>query len=214
MRAAIGTSKPLLRPAASPGHAEAAHSLAEILDRILHRGVALEGNLTISVADVDLLYLDLRVLLAAVDTIWPEGRREFRAAPRSDPPPRETPPPPPLAPPIPGNPPTPRDGAEPALSSPGSAENAAPLASGLIRLVLTLVRLLHEVLERQAVRRMSAGQLTGAQIENVGLALLAQTEELERLRRHFGFADRDLDLRLDLADRFTTGDSPCPASIR
>ncbi len=53
---------------------EAAASLAEVLDRVLHLGVSLEGNLTIGVANVDLLYLDLRLLLAAVDTVWPEGR--------------------------------------------------------------------------------------------------------------------------------------------
>jgi hypothetical protein len=62
--------------------------------------------------------------------------------------------------------------------------------------VLTLVKLLHEVLERQAVRRMSGGQLTPAQIESVGTALLAQTLEIERLRRYFGFAERDLTLNL------------------
>jgi hypothetical protein len=42
--------------------------------------------------------------------------------------------------------------------------------------------------------------LTGAaptEIESVGTALLAQTLEIERLRRHFGFAERDLTLQLD-----------------
>ena len=38
-----------------------------------HRGVVVQGNLTIGLADVDLLFLDLRLLLGSVDTIWPEG---------------------------------------------------------------------------------------------------------------------------------------------
>ena len=49
-------------------------SLADALDRILQRGVSLQGNLTIGLADVDLLFLDLRLLLGSVDTIWPDGR--------------------------------------------------------------------------------------------------------------------------------------------
>jgi hypothetical protein len=186
---------------------ETACSLAEVLDRILHLGVSLEGNLTISLANVDLLYLDLRLLLASVDTVWPEGRPSSSAAPTSDPPP----PPPPLsslaqspdyrigpsraasveASPIEAGAPTP-----PAPSAPP----AGPVA-GLVRLVLTLVKLLHDVLERQAVRRMDGGNLTAAEIEAVGAGLLAQAGELELLRRHFGFPDRDLALNFGLSDR-------------
>ena len=42
--------------------------LAEALDRVLHKGAVLRGDVVISVADVDLLYLDLRLFLSAVDT--------------------------------------------------------------------------------------------------------------------------------------------------
>lgn len=41
--------------------------LAETLDRVLHKGAVLRGDIVISVADVDLLYLDLRLFLSAVD---------------------------------------------------------------------------------------------------------------------------------------------------
>nr|WP_244606048.1 gas vesicle protein K [Methylocella tundrae] len=73
-------------------------------------------------------------------------------------------------------------------------------AQGLVRLVLTLVKLLHDVLERQAVRRMEAGRLTDMQVENVGAALFAQAEEIERLKRQFGFSDKDLSLDLSVPD--------------
>jgi hypothetical protein len=43
-------------------------SLCETLDRVLNKGVVVAGELIISVADVDLLYLDLRALLASVET--------------------------------------------------------------------------------------------------------------------------------------------------
>jgi hypothetical protein len=41
--------------------------LAETLDRVLHKGAVLRGDVVISVADVDLLYLDLRLFLSTVD---------------------------------------------------------------------------------------------------------------------------------------------------
>src|SRR5579864_6920791 len=193
-------------PARAYGAPEPACSLAEVLDRILHRGVSLEGNLTIGVADVDLLYLDLRLLLASVDTVWPEGRPPYTTAPTPDritgPP--QLPPAPSADPPIEPNPGAGVEqsaiGAGVAAPSPPSAAPAASVA-GLVRLVLTLVKVLHDVLERQAVRRMEGGRLTAAQIENVGAGLLAQAVEIEQLRQHFGFVDRDLSLNLGLSDR-------------
>ncbi len=43
-------------------------SLCELLDRVLNKGVVVAGEVVISVADVDLIYLDLRVLLTSVET--------------------------------------------------------------------------------------------------------------------------------------------------
>ena len=48
-------------------------TLAETLDRVLETGAVLRGDVVITVADVDLLYLDLRVLLSAVDTAVEHG---------------------------------------------------------------------------------------------------------------------------------------------
>jgi len=43
-------------------------TLLDLLDRILEKGVVLHGDITISVADVDLIYLGLKVLLSSVET--------------------------------------------------------------------------------------------------------------------------------------------------
>lgn len=48
-----------------PGHDLA---LSELLDRVLNRGVIIVGDLTISIADVDLIYVGLKVLLSSVET--------------------------------------------------------------------------------------------------------------------------------------------------
>ncbi len=47
--------------------------LCEVLDRVLHRGVVLRGEIVISVAEIELLYLDLRLFLSSVDTAMDAG---------------------------------------------------------------------------------------------------------------------------------------------
>jgi len=42
-------------------------TLLELLDRVLDKGVVLTGDITLSVADVDLVYVGLRVLLSSVE---------------------------------------------------------------------------------------------------------------------------------------------------
>jgi gas vesicle protein GvpK/gas vesicle protein GvpA/GvpJ/GvpM family len=202
-------------PLAGARHSPAATtSLAEVLDRILHCGVSLDGNLTIGLANVD---LDLRLLFAAVDTVWPQGRPPTSLAPRSDPEPL---PPPALSPDRDAGPnavdsehaairrraeslPAPKVASAPAPTvAPPSGPVSGP-ASGPASLVLTLVRVLHELLERLAVRRMEGEQLTAQQIEDVGAALLAQAVEIDRLRQQFGFSHRDLALGFGLSERTT-----------
>ena len=68
--------------------------------------------------------------------------------------------------------------------------------NGLGRLVLTLVKLLHELLERQAIQRMEGGSLTEAEIERLGVTLMRQAEEIDRLRQAFHLEDEDLNIDL------------------
>jgi hypothetical protein len=194
-------------------HNEGLGSLAEALDRILCKGVTVDGAVTIGVAGVELILLDMRLLLAAVDVVNPEGSF-FSASPSSFSPPQQ--PVPPASPHM--STPTDRS-ATPWPSMRGSVtegknasigvsrpDMAAALSGepsgrkgpqhGLVKLVLTVVNLLHEVLERQAVRRMGNGTLTPSEIENIGTALYAQTMEIARLRQQFGLSETDLTLRL------------------
>jgi hypothetical protein len=68
--------------------------------------------------------------------------------------------------------------------------------NGLIRLVLTLIELLRELLERQALRRIDGGSLTADEIERLGLTFLRLSEEMDRLKQQFGLTDDDLNLDL------------------
>jgi hypothetical protein len=68
--------------------------------------------------------------------------------------------------------------------------------NGLAQLVLTVVELLRELLERQALRRIDAGSLTSGEVERLGTTFLRLAEEIDRLKQYFGFTDEDLNLNL------------------
>ena len=70
------------------------------------------------------------------------------------------------------------------------------IKNGLAQLVMTLIKLLHELLERQAIRRMESGSLDDEQIERLGLTLMNQSEEIDRLRSVFNLEEDDLNLDL------------------
>jgi hypothetical protein len=76
--------------------------------------------------------------------------------------------------------------------------NADPehVENGLARLVLTLIELLRNVLEHQAVRRMEGGALSDEEIERLGLALLRLNERMQELKTTFNLTDEDLDIDL------------------
>ena len=76
--------------------------------------------------------------------------------------------------------------------------NADPeqVERGLAQLVLTLVELLRQLMERQALRRMDTGTLTDEQIERLGETFMKLEQRMEELKAHFGLEDRDLNLNL------------------
>jgi Gas vesicle protein K len=67
---------------------------------------------------------------------------------------------------------------------------------GLVQLVLTLVELLRQLMERQAVRRLDAGAMTPEETERVGLTLMLLEKRMAELRDHFGLTPEDLNLDL------------------
>jgi hypothetical protein len=68
--------------------------------------------------------------------------------------------------------------------------------NGLGKLVLTLIELLRELLERQAIRRMESGSLTDLEIERLGMTFLQLSEQVEVLKRTFCLDDEDLNIDL------------------
>ena len=76
--------------------------------------------------------------------------------------------------------------------------NADPedVRRSVVKLVLTLVEFIRQVLERQAIRRMEAASLTADETEAVGLALMRLEETVRDLGGQFGLTPEDLNLDL------------------
>ncbi len=68
--------------------------------------------------------------------------------------------------------------------------------NGLARLVLSIVELVRRLLEKQALRRMDAGNLTDDEIERLGNALMKLEEKMAEMKKAFGLEDDDLNLSL------------------
>jgi hypothetical protein len=70
------------------------------------------------------------------------------------------------------------------------------IEQGLAKLVLGLIELLRQLLERQAVRRMQGGSLTEQQVEEMGQALMKLEQKIRELAQQFGLKPEDLNLDL------------------
>lgn len=199
--------------------------LADLVGSLLDKGVVLRGEAGISVADIDLIHLDLGVMLVAMETALrrggqspslaatlgpPELSRERESRADAEP---ETPDatlaterPPGAA----------RDLQSGSIATGGPRSGAGEVSlrevapalpdkvnvdpegaeNGLARLVLTLIEVLRKVLEHQAIRRMEGGSLSEEEIERLGLGLLRLHDRMQELKNVFGLTDDDLQIDL------------------
>jgi hypothetical protein len=67
---------------------------------------------------------------------------------------------------------------------------------GLAQLVLTLVELLRQLMERQALLRMEQDTLTDDEIERLGQTFMKLEQRMRELKAEFGLRDEDLNLNL------------------
>ncbi|SNQ47134.1 Gas vesicle protein K [Frankia canadensis] len=83
---------------------------------------------------------------------------------------------------------------------------------GLGQLVVAVLELLRELLERQAIRRMDGGDLSDDQVEDLGRSLIEVRRSIERLRTSLALSDQDADEAVSLA-RDVLG-APAPPGAR
>lgn len=84
------------------------------------------------------------------------------------------------------------------MTRPGPRLDVEPdtAEQSLAGLVLTVVELLRQLMERQALRRVEHDDLTDEQVERIGLTLMRLDEGMDRLCAHFDLRRSDLDLDL------------------
>jgi hypothetical protein len=70
------------------------------------------------------------------------------------------------------------------------------LEKGLAQLVLTLVELIRQLMERQALRRIEGGSLSADEVERLGETFMLLEQKMEELREHFELDEEDLNLDL------------------
>lgn len=70
------------------------------------------------------------------------------------------------------------------------------LENGLAKLVLTVIELLRQLSERQAVQRMENGNLSDEETERLGMAFMRLSAKMDELKKTFGLTDADLNLDL------------------
>lgn len=198
-------------------------SLVDLIDSLLNQGLMVDGDLVLGLAGVDLVYLRLSTLLAAADRVLPHarrpstpgvGKRQASGSPSPEPSRSSTTLPPPLASEAARTSAAPRDHVHDleqeeleAVSEdlahradtdrPGHFDpDPEEVRRSVLKLVLTLVELIRDVLERQALRRMDAETLTEDEVERLGRALMELEETVHELAAQFDI-DPD-ELQLDL----------------
>lgn len=94
----------------------------------------------------------------------------------------------------------PHFGAEPVHRQDGAPRrfSADPqrVEQGVAQLVLTVIELVRQLMERQALRRVEHGTLTEEQEEHLGVALMRLADAMSDMKEHFGLTDEDLNLHL------------------
>jgi hypothetical protein len=80
--------------------------------------------------------------------------------------------------------------------------------NALAQLILTVVELLRELLEKQALRRIESGELADDQVENLGVTFMQLKDEVEKLKDYFQFDDEDLNLDIGPLTLRDTPDLP------
>jgi len=192
-------------------------TLLDLLDRILDKGMIIGGDVTISIAGIDLVYVGLRALVSSVETLeqrrgirvgelassrvgelgsrrvgelgsWGVGELASGRVGESQPANSQTREPVDPQTRKPADPPTQQLDFDPV--DPKGVEN------GLARLVVIVVELLRRLMERQAVRRVDGGLLTDVEIDRLGEAFLRLQDRMGDLKAAFGLTDEDLNLNL------------------
>ncbi len=162
-------------------------TLVDVLDKVLEKGAVINGDVVIRVADVDLVFLGLRLILTSVSKAEELSGMSFSDKDKL---------------------PTPEDleyikrlqmeirRAEENIPKLIDVSDPNKAEQGLAKLVLTLVELIRKLMEKEAFRRVKRGTLSSIEIQKLGLSLKAVKKKIEEVQKIFGIEDEELNLDL------------------
>lgn len=163
-------------------------ALVDVVDRLLEKGAVVQGDVAVRLADIDLVYIGLRLMVTSVSKAASiQGGQRERQIEESL---------------------SPEDivylnkleeeikKAEAAIPRVIEGSDAEKIEQGITRLVLTLVELLRRIMEREAVRQVKMNHLTTRETQKLGMALKTISKKMEELRTTFGLSEKDLNLEL------------------
>lgn len=162
-------------------------TLLEALDRVIETGAVVTGDLTLKVADVDLIYVGLRLIATSIskmDEINGASASNFQREPSAEELNYITK----LEEEI--------EKAEKNISRLIKIDEPKETEQGLAKLVLTLIVLIKRLMEREAMRRIQNGRLPDIDIQKLGLTFMAIDKKTEELKLVFGLQDDDLNIEL------------------
>ncbi len=157
--------------------------LVELLDRVLDKGVVVCGDVIISIADVDLIGLNLNLFLASIERVRTKGFGNNSFSKKKEAEELEE-----LK--------ILREELEKATNILPTSVKESPKEPGLAKLALTIIELLKELMEKQAMRRVEGGSLRDSEIEKMGLTFQLLEKRLKILRKTFGLKKEDLNIDL------------------
>jgi hypothetical protein len=162
-------------------------TLLDALDKVLEKGAVINGDIVLRIADVDLVFLGLRLVLTSVSKAEElSGRRPGSSQKRL----------------------TKEDvayieklqkeikKAEEHIPRIINADSPRETEQGLAKLVLTIVELIRKLMEKEAFRRVKRGSLSPVEIQKLGLSLKAVRKKMQEIQAIFGINDEDMNLNL------------------
>lgn len=162
-------------------------TLLDALDKVIEKGAVVEGELAVTMADVDLIYIGLRLIATSGSKIEELGGNPVVSTHRE---------------------PTNAEleymqkleieieKAERNISTLIEANNPQKTEQGLAKLVMTLVVLIKRLMEREVMRRIERKTITDIDMQKLGLTFLALDKKIEELKLVFGLQDDDLNIDL------------------
>lgn len=161
-------------------------TLVDALDVVIDKGAVLHGDIVIRIADLDMLAISLKVIIVSMSRLQTQqGKRvdEVHVNEMGDEIYLQK-----LEKQI--------EDAQKHINQMLNADVPEEIEGGLAQLVLTLIKLIVDLVEREAMRRVEREELTEMEIQKLGLNLEAIETKIEELRLVFGLKEDDLNIDL------------------